>query len=86
MIQKFNSFTNTNTSRNMSTWFMFILRDKLKIMCKPIPRIPAWLNVLDDKIFTHIKLFVELENIQNRYLLTLMIDALIELESFLKSY
>ena len=55
-------------------------------MCKPIPRIPAWLKVLDDKIFNPIKLFVELENFQNRYLLTLMIDAPIELESFLKSY
>ena len=32
------------------------------------------------------KLFVELEDFQNRYLFTLMIDALIELESFLKSY
>ena len=42
--------------------------------------------MLDEKFLTRIKLFVELENFQNRYLLTLMIDALIGLESFLKSY
>ena len=70
----------------MSTWFMFILRDKLKIMCKPIPRIPAWLKVLDGKIFNPYKIICWIRNPSNRYLLTLMIDAPIELESFLKSY
>ena len=38
------------------------------------------------KFLTHIKLFVELENFQNGYLFTLLIDALKELGDFPKSY